>query len=332
MSISEFLNNASAEKRNINVSVNENKNSFFFFGCWNKNRNATSDIIETAKTKNYNFGVVCGDNVYPNKDKSGNKYAKIEDIKNGFDILKEYNNPIYIGLGNHEVDTHHPCQALIDELKETNGSNIVMPNNYYSINVINSTNNTLVQKIIMLDTNLMEKNKCYGEDKIDDTNQNLMKDWLKSELELCENTTPIVAGHFPLFYYKFDGDIYEFKMSTKMIDIYKILKEYRKPIYYVCADIHNYQYIISDNISQYIVGTGGADQDQIMESSEIFQVMHKINETDTVFNIIRCSQSYGHVCFDVENNILSGEFIPSQITPYVKPKIKKNKTINDDHV
>lgn len=309
--------------RNLNVDVDSDIVRFFFFGCWNKNLIATTDIISEINIENKcTFGIVCGDNVYPDKvlDESGNeiKVAKFENIVDGFNVLKRFNGNVYIGLGNHEVDTTEKCKALLYQ-KSQEGGNIVFPNNYYSINVNNNQTKSLLVKIIILDTNILEENTCYGKhNEIDEVE---MLDWFYRELESCEyDTIPIVIGHYPLFYFKSDkSENYKFQIGYTMEKIYNALLAYARPIYYLCADIHNYQHIISDNITQHIVGTGGAEQDKLIEVDMIFQHTYE----SKIYNIVKCTQKYGYLYVDIENNILTTEFKPSTVP--VEVKLKKNK-------
>jgi hypothetical protein len=314
------------EDRQQIINLPTNTVSFFFFGCWNKNKEATAKIITEINKKNdCQFGIVCGDNVYPETiyDTSGNKtkVANINDIQEGFDILKLFNGQIYIGLGNHEVDSTQPCKSLIDEKINAN-LNIHMPNNYYSI-LINGTNGSII-KIIILDTNVLENNKCYGDYNEDVIEQ--MLTWLQTELGNCatNNIIPIVVGHYPLFYFKNNKNNgkYEFQIEYTMAKINNILIQFKKPIHYLCADIHNYQFFIKDNIHHHIVGTGGAIQDLVIENNLVFQ----ISIDDDIYNVIKLTQKYGYLYVNIENGFLTCQF--NSIDTDVAIKDKKNKSVD----
>ena len=311
--------------RNIQVFSDSENIRFFFFGCWNDNRDATRDIVNNINSLENEskclFGLVCGDNVYPQKE-SGNKIADINHIIEGFNILKNFDGLVYIGLGNHEVDTTEKCKALLDE-KRNSTNNIVMPNNYYSIDVIHNSNQKLITKIIMLDTNLLEGNTCYG--KHNDIIEEEMMRWLNNELMICKNQsiTPIVAGHYPLFYFKENKNNkqYTFTVNVIMTRIYEMLYDYQHPIQYICADIHNYQYITTNNITQHIVGTGGAQQDKIVTVDIPFMM----ENTQNIYNIIKCEQKYGYLYVDVDSSITTGDFREIPREPIVKQKKDKTK-------
>lgn len=317
--------------RRHTIAVSDDKIKFFFFGCWNQNRIATNDIIGRINVESKcTFGVVCGDNVYPEKT-DDTKVARIEDIREGFDILKQFRGNVYIGLGNHEVDSTIKCQALFDEKTHAN-DNLIMLNNYYSIDIINTTTGTLLSKIIILDTNVLEENTCYGPATVDVENE--MIQWLRSELSECGDVMPIIMGHYPLFYFKQNKTslLHEFKFNYTMEKIHKELIEYVKPVYYLCADIHNYQYTMSSNITQHVAGTGGALQDKVIEVDLPFTLPPSMTETHYMFNIIKCTQKYGYVEIDIENNIVTGEFkesvVPVEIKE-IKVKPKKSKVVVD---
>lgn len=320
----------SSFERNQTVFLDDNKFQFFFFGCWNQNRIATNDIILRANSEEFcKFGVVCGDNVYPIKT-NDTKISKVEDIVEGFNILKTYNGNVYIGLGNHEVDSTEICKSLFDEKTHAN-QNLIMPNNYYSINIKNRTTDTLLSKIIILDTNILESNLCYGE--YDPVKENEMIQWLKSELLLCENLTPIIMGHYPFFYFKQNKKTFEhtFQFNYTMEKIYNELINYVKPVYYLCADIHNYQHIITSNITQHIVGTGGAIQDKVLEVDTIFTIPYEYLDVKQPFHVVKCVQKYGYLLVDIENNIITGEFKPSDVSVNIKDIIVKNKEKNKEN-
>lgn len=307
--------------RNQTILSDDDKIRFFFFGCWNQNIVATNDVISRINMEGLcTFGVVCGDNVYPEK-KDDVKIAKIEDIQTGFGILKTFRGNIYIGLGNHEVDSTEPCRALFDE-KQHADTNLIMPNNYYSININSKTTGNLLSKIIVLDTNLLEENTCYGPHDI--VLENEMIDWLRTELVSCGDIMPIVMGHYPMFYFKQNKKTlhFDFQINYTMSRIYEELLSYTKPLYYLCADVHNYQCIITSNITQHIVGTGGAQHDKVIEVHLPFTLQEKGH----IFNIIKCTQKYGYLDIDIENNIITGEFKESDVPVEIKePKIKKSK-------
>lgn len=308
--------------RNQTILSDDDKIRFYFFGCWNQNMIATNDVISRVNTEGLcTFGVVCGDNVYPEK-KDDVKIANIENIRMGFDILKTFRGNIYIGLGNHEVDSTEPCKALFDEKLEAT-ANLIMLNNYYSISINSKTSGKLLSKIIILDTNLLEENTCYGPH--DPVLENEMIEWLNFELLSCGEVMPIVMGHYPLFYFKQNKKTqhFDFQIKYTMNRIYEKLLHYAKPLYYLCADVHNYQCIITSNITQHVVGTGGADQDRVIEVNLPFTLQEKGH----IFNIIKCTQKYGYLDVDIENNIITGEFKVSDVPVIIKePKIKKTKS------
>jgi len=296
---------------NIDITVPDENIKFFFFGCWNEDLCVTRRIISDIKKKNFNFGIVNGDNFYPTQIENIHKREKEKNPKlfdrtkviEGFNVLKSFGKDIYMTLGNHEVDSDIKCKILWEENYETKNvqptSTINIPSNYYSINVTNNTG-TQKLKILMLDTNLLEENKCYneGERQIEASE---MISWLRNSVNDSDNATIIVVGHYPLFFYK-KG---RFSIEKTMKEIYDILKLSQKQIYYLAADVHNYQDLESYNIRQIISGTGGAHLDDI---NGFTSGVHTINFEDQniIINAHVASSNYGYIDIDIDK---SGNFV-----------------------
>lgn len=313
----------------ITENITDDKVSFFVFGCWNNKQLATQKIIEKINENgSYKLGVVCGDNIYPTKheDSSGNKIKNYssDKIRSGFDILRSFNGNVYMGLGNHEVDDNDKCDVLNDQVSNST-NNVVLPNNYYSIKI--NKNNRTILKIIVIDTNLLESNECYGQ--INQSNINNMVHWLNNELR-SDECIKIVVGHYPMYYFKIVSDSNNeqkqiFKRNNVMDPIYDTLINYEKRIYYLCADVHNYQFIIHKNINQCISGTGGAIQDKINISNDVYQ----FDVGDEIFNLIEIDQKYGYLSVTVIDNFATVKFnkieLEVDIKEVKKDKKKKNK-------
>jgi hypothetical protein len=192
------------------------------------------------------------------------------------------------------------CKSLI--LQTTNKSNIFKndPNYEFFNDVIVQTYKKTL--IIMLDTTIYtfkEKKRVY-EKKINETCyqhlfNNVDRNYTIRELMIYQETkireaidankeckNIIFIGHHPFAHmvnkYRIIKGKKErlniFEHNSKMVkffnNIYEILKS--KKIYYLCADTHLYQqstFTINPSASneiiihQYIVGTGGADQDEL---------------------------------------------------------------------
>lgn len=242
---------------------------FSFFGCWNNNQKATANIIRhISSAGDINFGIVNGDNYYSDK---GTKEYNPGKVRLGFEILKSHTltNQLFITLGNHEVDNKIPCLTLEDEMRHVHESDgRLYMNNNYSIVV----NDKIM--ILLIDTNLFETNLCYT-DESRRYERKKMKMWLRTKIESWDAEKPLfIVGHHPLFYLKKTKKIVDdktkkmtFTINPFTLKLYDLLKSAGRPLYYLASDIHNYQCIYNKNITQIIVGTGGANFDNIPDET-----------------------------------------------------------------
>lgn len=248
--------------------IPEDSLDFFSFGCWNKDEckkdNAFSRIIEHLEKSKFDFGIISGDNIYPDKsiDKDGKKvkiYEKDRFIK-GKECLHRLKIPIYSILGNHDIES---CKVYNEEQQS---DKLWFLKNYYSIIYQLNGFNVL---FIFIDTNLFEKEKilnedtCYKHFNIKEKKAKMIE-WISTQLILqCDHI--FIVGHEPIFGYK-DKKKNKVTPYQKFSDLFDILKDSnRKMLYYICADIHNYQNVeikIGDTfINEIISGTGGASPD-----------------------------------------------------------------------
>lgn len=275
---------------NIDVAIEKENANIFFFGCWNNidNKTIISQIIDDINKKETDFGIINGDNLYKtvNPENTKEKKYNLSNIQKGFNIIKKYEKPIYLTLGNHELDNPKmdknvdkiitleqqveiekaKCIILKKEKTVSKGTNLYMEQNYYSI-TLTSQNNI---KIIFLDTNLCENNQCYVNEELREIEKEKMFKWLDNILVANVEKKPIIIiGHAPLFYKKEVKEpkevkeVIEVKVSDTVLEkvkklivftvnpttlgIYQILQNYKFPIYYFASHVHNYQYIIDQN-------------------------------------------------------------------------------------
>ena len=99
-----------------------------------------------------------------------------------------------------------------------------------------------------------------------------------------------------------------------------------KKIYYLCADTHYYQYstICIDNlqIEQYIVGTGGANTDELPVDNN-YTIL--LNDITVKYIWHEQCQTNGFLVVSVEDDVVSTEFIDAYEKKYIK---YKNKYLN----
>lgn len=268
---------------------------FIHFGCWNNglcgdNTNGLSltmrKLNSYLETNPVDWIVIAGDNYYPTKDSGGKRFNLIE-FESGFNCLPKTLTK-YLIFGNHDIDdviikddgTEIKCKLLLSQqsLAEHDSTIKIFNDVMYK-----KVDNTL---IIMLDTNLYTwtdlttkvSDTCYAKlfnnlvNKSDLSIGNLIKYQncrIKEIIQLNKSLNNIIfIGHHPIYSIKNKSGKKIVNKLTNFINFFKgiehVLQE--KTIYYLCADTHLYQsgtITISDklNIIQYIVGTGGAEQD-----------------------------------------------------------------------
>ena len=281
------------------------------FGCWNtgcKNDSKQKSVADLIKKNEnlYKFMVILGDNYYANKetlykdninDKNNIKIVdtNINEMKQGFDCLKDINLEKKLIMGNHDIMNSYDksCSALKIQLKLP-WYDIKFP---YSYDLYYLKNGETYETILLiyLDTtiyNTDDKLNCYQETLLKSKNtikdeQNLFINDILSKM-LKDNKLKIknvlFFGHEPLFTFKEKTDTTIIKKSiiTDLLDLLFEMKELYKDInfYWICADHHIYQNteIVKNNniIKQWIFGTGGGELDKLYAINEM-----KENENDT---------------------------------------------------
>lgn len=275
---------------------------FIHFGCWNNglcSESGTNGLsLMTNKLREYvlknhppKFLIVVGDNYYPKKI-LGNKQFNLDEFKSGFDCLPK-DIKKYLIFGNHDIEdviingsTTYKCKLLEEQ------ENIKKEDETIEIfdNIIHKkiNENTL---IIMFDSNLYDtdsdklvKDTCYNQlfnnfvksstmkiDDLIDYQNCFIKDILRINVSV---NNIIFVAHHPIYSIKskIKGGV-EKKNDYTLEKFVLFLEQIQelllgKNIFYLCADTHLYQEGLINitpelQIKQYIVGTGGAEQDNI---------------------------------------------------------------------
>jgi hypothetical protein len=267
--------------------INLLKNNFIHFGCWNNGLCSKNNLINglskvTKKLNDYkdiDFISIAGDNYYPekvNKEKTFNETNFIS----GFECLPTEINK-YVTYGNHDIEdvfNNEKCKTLTEQLNKYKKNN-----KFIFFNDILTYNEYEKFIIIFIDTTLYTFNKddfiyntCYkylfdniSNDlkmilKIDDL-INYQNNKVLDIIKINNKKNIIIIGHHPIYSIKEKDNIKKYDSNEGLINFFSnnIFKD--KKTYYLCADTHYYQEsdikINDNNIKQYIVGTGGADQD-----------------------------------------------------------------------
>lgn len=215
--------------------------TFFFFGCWNRDVADRSTVLQKLSAKQFEFGIIAGDNLYPikNKENSSKTYYK-NTLDRGAKLLNLARNEKNVGVavGNHNVvDGVIAAEREIFTLYEAPATYVLM-NGY---------------NFIFINTNL-----CPYD--------------IAKELEECLKRVDglvYVVAHEPLVAAK-EKDGKKFTVFDGAHAIVDVLFKHiagGKQIAYLCADVHNFQTLVitRDKLFLPIIvsGTGGAEPDNI---------------------------------------------------------------------
>jgi hypothetical protein len=231
---------------------------FLFFGCWNTRgpaRNAVADAIYDNES-DIKMLILGGDNIYPlegDKTKAHRKDVFEEGMQLYSRFEKRDGYYLLPSLGNHNVKK----DIYATEMERFSR---YMPDpsiSYYSLRFKDG------YRIIVLDTNIVEAH--YGE-KYD-----AMCAWLHKAVHDAREAREeyYIVQHEPMISIqnKKHRDVASALLRHNIL--MDILNQY-PPIAILCADTHNYQYGDlqfggegAPVIPQYVVGTGGADLDNL---------------------------------------------------------------------
>ena len=167
-------------------------------------------------------------------------------------------------------------------------------------------------------------------------------------------TNIIFIGHHPIItkvYKKFtykdntteNKNVSDF--NSKMITFFNSMPESlnKKTIYYLCADTHFYQKseVKINNkltIHQYIVGTGGADQDKLHIYKDYIQELYEENKTlndiPISYNIIEHKKTFGFIIVNIQdNNIIDINYLDTEAkSEEAKSEESKTEDLNGGYL
>jgi hypothetical protein len=284
---------------------------FIHFGCWNNGTcsvDGTNGMSLTMRKLNsylefnpVEFIVLAGDNYYPQKSIMGKNFNTLN-FYSGFCCLPQKVKK-YLIFGNHDLEDviinedeeEIECKLLDEQIKITEGNDTIEIFNDVIYKIID---NTLV---IMLDTNLYDRElinipiskSCYSKlfnkfiNKSDLTIRELIGYQNCFIIDVIKTYPTVVnvilIGHHPIYSIKNKKGQKNENKLPRFIDFLKQIKNLliSKNIYYLCADTHLYQSGIINiapdfSIMQHIVGTGGAEQDNIYLEDDYIKENDKI--------------------------------------------------------
>jgi hypothetical protein len=292
-----------------------------------------------------------GDNYYKSIKDSSHDDENYKYFKSGFDGLPKSIKK-YLIFGNHDIndqiklskplkDKLYPnladitttnCKIL--NLQQKYGDNSKQKYIVFNDILFHEYNSTL---IIMLDSNILNLfNKmnigCYKYlfDSFEKTNSTTMNELIlhqiNSIIKLIESKKHIqnyiFVGHHPILACKNSKDKLIVVKNEGLVNLFTNEKIHslinNKNIFYLCADVHLYQYglvtINSLNIKQYIVGTGGAHLDNYKENETEFRNVYGIKGLN--YKVLdNYNNIHGFLVVDIDtidsNDIISFKFNPS---------------------
>jgi predicted phosphodiesterase len=307
-------------------------NQFFFVGCWNRENcknvytkehisvPTTTESLELKqghrvldcsdecidyrslvfkrleeRAKNYQFGIITGDNIYPKiKIEKEKKYYK-DTLNQGYNMLQKIRSKtkkkqLYGVVGNHDVGKASILSAQLQkkEILDLGEKNVYMKTDIHPG----------VLRIIFIDTNILSQKRSTLYDILPSSQQaklSLEERQARSYLDvvqpeqLFEKLTEyfrqpfsgwtIVVGHEPLYSVKYkkkklEEDIHNLHEVQRL---HQILSSQPKTIY-ICADVHSFQ--VWNTISKdkqhslpiVIAGTGGGHPDENISSDKEYIV------------------------------------------------------------
>lgn len=302
--------------------------NFFFFGCWNKvacddksELKRVVGLIQSSR-KSYDFGIIAGDNVYPDKTKTRDdikvKYFPPDRLDKGIACISRLGYELYAVLGNHDVED---C-AVFDDMKQYKSPGLWHVGSYYAIEC--NLEDTLVV-FLAIDTNLFDLDvNCYKKNNVDiEMEKAIMLGWLIEKLEYYNGRAAhvIIVGHEPLFGYKNKNGKYVAAYYQTFGPLIKLLFKWCRKVYYMCADIHNYQHIslfddVSGNEIEIITcGTGGASPDETfgVDSTEA-KIYHRYRSVAGAFRALLhdMQSAYGYCDVTVDKTGLRGTYVQAK--------------------
>lgn len=298
--------------------------NIIFFGCWGLEGQGMKSVFQKLSQNVSNNTTLCllGDNVYP-KDKQ----YHIEDVVKIFRNLKkiwQICKKMIMAIGNHE---YHCCEIFSLQKK-------ILKHEYnYDYNSFKKTHisiNSHEIPVLVIDTNIFDKPNCKKmreyivDQQIEECEQSCSCEYLNKiekrvdKLSLNLNGKEIIVmGHHPPFGLKYKNGSW-FQQNDKLLNYlqnmaFALKNKNVKKIWYMCADIHNYQKynLLFKNcvpITVCISGTGGAKLDEL-PNEEIIENLKK--QTFDNFSVIWTEQkaSHGYIEMHMKLNKLSTQFV-----------------------
>jgi len=278
------------------------KDSVAFFGCWGAGCQVESGQWYLARDIDANTKIeamiTAGDNFYENKLEKGETMESF--FNRNVDIC--YDKDMYASLGNHDIEMYD-----FEKNHNANNSKWILPAKNYIIHINDDI------RVVMINTNPIYEMKAYL--KYTERGESLQEGDMNELMEFIDNLPPsdrmtIVVGHHP-----FLTNRHKDKAKKHTIDD-RVRKIIALADLYICADEHNLQHIVKDDLNEFILGGGGGDPDTTI-------IQDYPEETKFQYGY------HGYGIFDVKSKTMSLRILDSETNEmkdsgYVYPVQKKN--------
>lgn len=335
------------------------ENKFVTFGCWNcRHEKCKNELIVPMdnvidKIKNdykldsdgnspLNYIIVSGDNYYPLKTDKISKTINTDELREGIkklsEISPEGNPPIFMIMGNHDLEPTIGDSYIFTPQIEIQPKCGILSSEKKSIDDLESKITYLPRGellfgektlILMIDTSI------YDEDEIDELIMCYEPGETKESLRLAQKTfvldkidngaakNIIIIGHHPIMGVKqteekTDKKTGKIKPAGQKITTMKPFIDFWSELptdkgldyYYLCADVHLYQegtVTLQSNglqINQYVAGTGGAEKDSPPPNGTYTEegVVYEINKSKKSYGFLECKELDGSLTFDFKSS------------------------------
>lgn len=300
--------------------------------------------------------------------KKKNKQLNTNDLHSGMLCIHELSkkHPVYMLMGNHDVKYEHALyedNTKIDKCsiikQQVEWSNVFHFNDYFKF--VNENTICLFMNSMLYTSDYNEIYDCMkmyrpgiyananGISDIRKIDETILTQLLKLFIRFKKNiTNVIICAHDPILTYRIKNKNESPIQKREPLlsnglhflnTLYNIIPKANK--YYLCADTHQYQkadIILGEhNITQYVVGTGGADCDMDnIQPDDDFKNIPITNTNDDQlhlqYKLLETKKSFGflHCTTNIDNDELVFKFIDvKSCESKVKgrAKTKRNKKI-----
>ena len=265
----------------IAIKIPRPLHPFLFLGCWNTRGAARDAVAATigANASDVPVLILGGDNVYP-LEGNKSKLHSPDVFEEGMKLYSQFEHGagkfLFPSLGNHNVKEEIRAVQL-----ERYSKYLKPDKTYYMLRFTDKF------RVIVLDTNIMDSDA--------------MIEWLRRAIDKVadEGERYYIVQHEPMISMRHKKGADKASVLIGCDRVMEILNRY-PPIRILCADTHNFQdgFVTfgegAPAISQLVVGTGGANLDDLPKGAGPFTVQ----EGGLKYKYIKGEKAYGYLRID----------------------------------